>query len=395
MKRSTLPIMLAITVAFLFGAHNLLAQEEEEATAAKPAEAEEPKEQTEIEKRLAEIDKQWRELTTRLALLRREFSEATPERQEAIKIEWKTIFSQGEKIRSQYIATAEKRYVELEGKNKHLTMLFIKQLYDHVENPGPRSPRTENYEEAARIAQMMHEMGCENHQFYSLAAIAFNAVGEFELAAKYLEKASDKQTLSDLAKEIVPSIDYHRKFYPEELATREAEADDNLPRVLLKTSKGDIELELFENEAPNTVANFISLIDKKYYDGLTFHRVLPSFMAQGGCPKGDGTGGPGYSIDCEVDDPGARKHYRGSLSMAHSGPNTGGSQFFITFTPKAHLDGLHTVFGRVVDGIEVLAELQRRDPDLPNAPEPDRIIKAQVLSRQNHPYIPKVNPGAP
>ena len=112
----------------------------------------------------------------------------------------------------------------------------------------------------------------------------------------------------------------------------------------MKTSEGDIEIELFENEAPNTVLNFITLVDKGFYNGLKFHRVLPGFMAQGGDPKGDGTGGPGYTIPCECYQPDHRLHFRGSLSMAHAGRDTGGSQFFLTFVPTQHLDGMHTGF---------------------------------------------------
>jgi len=109
---------------------------------------------------------------------------------------------------------------------------------------------------------------------------------------------------------------------------------------------GDIVIELFEKEAPGTVQNFIDLINKGFYNGLRFHRVIPGFVAQGGCPNGNGTGGPGYTIKDElVGNP--HKHERGALSMAHRGPNTGGSQFFIVYEPQPHLDGVHTVFGKV------------------------------------------------
>ncbi|OHB73277.1 MAG: hypothetical protein A2V70_20170 [Planctomycetes bacterium RBG_13_63_9] len=168
----------------------------------------------------------------------------------------------------------------------------------------------------------------------------------------------------------------------------EAKADD-LPRVLLKTNKGDIEIELFENEAPNTVANFVSLVDGGFYDGLTFHRVLPGFMAQAGCPQGNGHGGPGYLIPCECYEPNHRLHFRGSLSMAHAGKDTGGSQFFLTFLPTSHLDGRHTVFGRVVKGLDVLHKIQRRDPEELGAPDPDKIIEAKVLRKREHAYEPK------
>ncbi|MDI9445328.1 MAG: peptidylprolyl isomerase [Planctomycetota bacterium] len=162
-----------------------------------------------------------------------------------------------------------------------------------------------------------------------------------------------------------------------------------MPRVLLRTRHGDIVLELFENEAPNTVANFISLVKKGFYNELTFHRVLAGFMAQGGCPKGTGTDGPGYKIACECVRDDHRKHFRGSLSMAHAGPDTGGSQFFLTFVPTQSLDGRHTVFGRVVEGIDQLAKIQRRDPEEDGGSEPEKIIEMKVLRDRGHEYVPE------
>ncbi|MBR5161326.1 MAG: peptidylprolyl isomerase [Thermoguttaceae bacterium] len=146
----------------------------------------------------------------------------------------------------------------------------------------------------------------------------------------------------------------------------------------MQTSAGDITIELFVNEAPNTVANFVELVNKGFYDGLTFHRVMQGFMAQGGDPNGNGTGGPGYCIPCEVDNPNARVHFRGSLSMAHAGKDTGGSQFFITFVPTKWLDGKHTVFGRVVSGLDVLAKITRDPNPKIQGLEPTKIIKAEV-----------------
>lgn len=124
--------------------------------------------------------------------------------------------------------------------------------------------------------------------------------------------------------------------------------------------KGDITIELFDKEAPKTVENFATLITKGFYDGLTFHRVIPGFVAQGGCPMGTGAGGPGYTIEDElIGNP--HKHERGALSMAHRGPNTGGSQFFIVFEPQPHLDGVHTVFGKVVEGMDVVDGIKQGD----------------------------------
>jgi peptidyl-prolyl cis-trans isomerase B (cyclophilin B) len=148
-----------------------------------------------------------------------------------------------------------------------------------------------------------------------------------------------------------------------------------MKKVHFETSKGEIVAELFEDDAPNTVANFAGLaagtkefkdpksgekVKRPFYDGLTFHRVVPNFVIQGGCPLGSGTGGPGFNIKCETS--GKRQvHKAGSLSMAHAGKDTGGSQFFIAHSPQPHLDKKHTVFGQVTSGMDVVNKIQPGD----------------------------------
>ncbi len=122
----------------------------------------------------------------------------------------------------------------------------------------------------------------------------------------------------------------------------------------------EVVLELYPNEAPGTVANFEKLTSEGFYNGLTFHRVIPGFVAQGGCPNGMGTGGPGYTIKCETDN-NPHKHERGTLAMAHAGKDTGGSQFYICYAPQPHLNGKHTVFGKVVTGMEHVDEFKGQD----------------------------------
>jgi peptidyl-prolyl cis-trans isomerase B (cyclophilin B) len=126
----------------------------------------------------------------------------------------------------------------------------------------------------------------------------------------------------------------------------------------IETEKGNLVLELFATDVPRTVNNFVTLAREGFYDGLTFHRVVPGFVVQGGCPVGDGTGGPGYRFDDEITE---HTHVAGALSMANSGPNTNGSQFFITYTPQHHLDGLHSVFGQLVDGMDVMETIEQGD----------------------------------
>lgn len=130
----------------------------------------------------------------------------------------------------------------------------------------------------------------------------------------------------------------------------------------IHTAKGVMKVELYETDAPGTVANFCKLAQEGFYDGLTFHRVIPDFVIQGGCPNGTGTGGPGYKIKCETK--GSNQHHdRGVLSMAHAGKDTGGSQFFICHSRNntAHLDGVHTCFGKVTDGVEVIDDIRAGD----------------------------------
>ncbi len=128
------------------------------------------------------------------------------------------------------------------------------------------------------------------------------------------------------------------------------------------TEKGTMKVEFFEKDAPNTVANFVKLSKEGFYDGLTFHRVIPDFVIQGGCPQGTGVGGPGYQIDCELDGDN-QFHDKGVLSMAHAGRNTGGSQFFICHSRNntAHLDRNHTCFGKVIDGLDVINDIRQGD----------------------------------
>jgi peptidyl-prolyl cis-trans isomerase B (cyclophilin B) len=145
--------------------------------------------------------------------------------------------------------------------------------------------------------------------------------------------------------------------------------------AVIHTEKGDIRLELFAADAPQTVNNFVFLAREGFYDGVTFHRVIPDFMAQAGDPTGSGSGGPGYTIPDEFSE---RTHEAGVLSMANTGrPNSGGSQFFITYTPQHHLDGRHSVFGRVIEGMDVLEAITPHQT--PGEPPGDRIEGIEII----------------
>ncbi len=154
-------------------------------------------------------------------------------------------------------------------------------------------------------------------------------------------------------------------------------------KIKIQTNKGDIIGEFWNDDAINTVKNFVTLAQSGYYDGLTFHRVLPDFVIQGGCPQGTGTGGPGYRIPCETD--GSKQiHEPGSFSMAHAGRNTGGSQFFIVLTREQtkHLDRKHTVFGKTVEGLDVVQSIRQGDKMIKvEVLEVDPVIEAHTLQK--------------
>ncbi len=237
-------------------------------------------------------------------------------------------------------------------------------------------------------------------------AANFNGIGkfathDFDGAVKVLKAAElDGTLIPTLGGRFLDIAEQYVEFWKEEQAIRAQEdaatGDAQLPIVKLTTSKGDIEILMLENEAPNTVANFISLVEKKYYDGLKFHRVEPNFMAQGGCPNSRdnpaeaGNGGPGYTIACECFQKNARRHFAGSLSMAHTREkDTGGSQFFLTHLPTNHLnpepgkmEQVHTVFGRTIKGLDVIQSLEIGD----------EILSAIVVRKRNHEYVPVTTP---
>ena len=146
-----------------------------------------------------------------------------------------------------------------------------------------------------------------------------------------------------------------------------------MSQAVLHTSEGDVEVELYDEDAPKTVANFTKLAGEGFYDGVVFHRVIPDFMIQGGCPRGDGTGGPGYSFEDELND---HKVERGALAMANSGPNTNGSQFFVvTADACPWLDGKHTVFGRVTNGMDVVDAISAVETDAADRPHESVVIE--------------------
>lgn len=330
----------------------------------------------------AKLD-EWKEVLRALRALTPRYSVATPDEVEGILKEWDDLIAQGEALIPQLRETGQAAYASTGGSDRATERFLAKLLADDI--------RHDRYEDAYGLGNSLISNGCETKEVLSATGVAAFCTNDFDGAETLLKRAQDTGGLSEKGKEYLALLDEYKAYWEEEQAIRAKEAAaDDLPRVKITTTKGELIVELLENEAPGTVGNFIHLIDdKQFYDGLSFHRVLPGFMAQGGCPQGDGSGGPGYQIKCETDAENHRKHFRGSLSMAHAGKDTGGSQFFLTFVPTAHLNGKHTVFGRVIQGMDVLAKLQRIDPSNPGPPtKPDAIVKMEVLRKREHEYKP-------
>jgi cyclophilin family peptidyl-prolyl cis-trans isomerase len=323
-----------------------------------------------------------------------EYRKASKEDKPAVEKKWKAAFRQGEEMQAKYFQAAEKAFMEAPNADKEITKLLWN-IFGYLIS-------IDDYENAARLGKLLIDNGNTDNQGCALAGVAAVAVGDFKSAAAYFGVAKKAGLFNTPPNEknkplwnaftFSQNLTALEQNWEKEQKIRAAEAKaDDLPRVLIKTEKGEIVVELFENEAPNTVANFISLVEQDFYKDKTFHRVIAGFMAQGGDPNGDGTGGPGYMIPDEVANPNHRNHFRGSLSMAKSAaPNSGGSQFFLCFVPTSHLDGVHTVFGRVISGMDVLSKIQRcNDPDNPTSADPDKISEMKVLRKRDHEYTVK------
>jgi cyclophilin family peptidyl-prolyl cis-trans isomerase len=323
---------------------------------------------------------QFKKVLGQLRSLQGKYQLADESERSTISAEFDRALAEGKDLAPRLLAAAKKAYGLAPNANREVADYLFASLVD--------ADQSDNYPAAIELSKLLIDGGYDDKDLYNYAGVAAFSSDEFDLAKEWFAKAGSK-TLSPVGRKDMESVDEYQKLWPEEQKLREAEAKaDDLPRVKLKTTKGDIVVELFENEAPNTVANFINLVEKHFYDNTPFHRVLAGFMAQGGDPQGTGQGGPDYHIACECYEPNHRNHFAGSLSMAHAGRDTGGSQFFLTFAPTPHLNGKHTVFGRVIEGMDVLPKLERTEAGKAGSPPPDKIIEATVLRKRKHAYVP-------
>jgi len=328
-----------------------------------------------------ELDKSREKIINRIEELRKTYASSDLDGKKKIEAEFKKLQGEYKSIFEKSLALAPK-ILKNDPENEDAKDVMLGALGDDFQS--------NRYEEAAKISEELLKLGIVDKFALNIGGASYFATHNFKRAKEMLTMAEEKNMLLPrIGGQYLGLCDQYQKLWETEQKIRAAEKKANdLPQVELITSKGRIVLELFENEAPNSVANFISLVEKGFYDGIAFHRVIPNFMTQGGDPNtldnnptNDGQGGPGYMIDCECYEANHRKHFQGSLSMAHAGRNTGGSQFFLTHLPTDHLNGKHTVFGRIIEGIDVNASMEAGDT----------IKSAKVLRKRKHPYVPKTN----
>lgn len=361
-----------------------------------------------ISKERAEFDRllrEWQPVLQQLFDMRLEFHRyGTPEeRQETLRTEYARLQKVAEQKNQQLIDQAILAYLKDERANADLEyfLMFALQYFMNMDL----------YDDAAEMAQHLLNQKLTHNNILRVAAFASLYSNDFETAEQLGGTLKELGLMNDFdwSQSDMQYLEYWKTEWEKERALRDKERmAADLPRVVLSTTRGEIEIELFENEAPNTVANFIFLVEKGFYTNLDFHRVIRHFMAQGGGSeliktetnldgtlKKRGNGGPGYTIADEIHE-NSRRHFRGTVSMANFGPDTGGSQFFIMFQPKATLDGRHTVFGRVVRGMNVVSYFMPRDPEkikeVPGIEMPDKILSARVVKKRNHPYSPVIKP---
>lgn len=333
--------------------------------------------------RFAQLETEWRALGQKRREIQAQFARVPEaERQGVIDAFIKTI-EQTQQIFADLRTAADAAY-RADPKNKHVE--------EFLALVALRSFEGDRLEDAFELLTLLLDNGSEYSFLPNHAGIAALEMADLDSAQKYLELAQLKKSLDKTGAACLAKLSEFREVVEHEKAVRAAEAkSDDLPRVVLKTTAGDIVIELFEDDAPNTVANFIHLVQEGFYDGQTFFRVVRGFGATAGCPNGDGTGDDGYRILREDYQNNEHVHLRGYVSMVTTKHGTAGSQFFIAFRPTtaSQLNKQQTVFGEVIQGLDIVTELPATDPrQRANGLRPREIIEAKVLRRRNHAYVP-------
>ncbi|MDA7979658.1 MAG: peptidylprolyl isomerase [Pirellulales bacterium] len=336
---------------------------------------------------------QWRTKLDAMRKLQVDYKQSRPEDRPAMEQQFDQLLGEAKEMSVQLQALIEAAYRENpedQEKAKFLESLAFLLF------------KEDKFEESLRLWNVLLDRSTDRRgQHLDYAGQCQYLLNDYSTAQKTLEDAekelAGRRPLSAEAQSMRANLDLDRQAWEAELAAQKADEKPSgdaleLPRVQLETSTGMVVIELFENEAPNTVANFITLVRKGFYDGLEFYRVVEGESALVGDPTNSGNGGAGYEIPFEASEEPYRKHFRGSVSMARQAisKETASSQFFITFRRDnaRQLDGEYTVFGRVVEGMDTVTKFARPDARSEDGTisEPDRIIKATVLNARDHEY---------
>ena len=344
--------------------------------------------QQEYEQALAEL----RRLTKDATRARVAYQTGTREESEQHRRDWDAAMEAGERQRG-VLEQAAIRVLSLSPKPSKELLELVNQIHGSYVLGG-------RWSKAEKVAGVLRGPLASDEGFLSRDAIAAISSNHFAEAASF--RSTYGHLISEMPKEaqqlFVSLPELQSKYSREQKLLEQDAAGEPLPRVVLKTTKGRIELELFENEAPDTVGNFIQLVESGFYTNLNFHRVISGFMAQtGGYGTDKLTRDPGYTIFDEFELAEARHHFQGYVSMANASvPQSASSQFFFTLVPTPHLDGKHTVFGRIISGQDVLESLVKthevdregEEKEVPGV-TPDYIISAEVIRKRDHEYKPR------
>lgn len=287
------------------------------------------------------------------------------------------------------LLAAVEAYLEAPDKyrevNEDMTR-YLRSLLGEQTTTGEFAPQT-----AVEVAQRLIDAGSQNLNVLFYGSHAAYCQNNFELARQWLELIEKRGAAVDpqVKQQVLGAADK----WTREMKFRETDTLAVLPQALIKTELGDITVELFENEAPNTVANFIYLAEKKYFDGTYVFFSQPGRMWTAGCTRGDGTTNAGYYIPDEVDRPEARHHFAGSLAMSSDAPNTNSSLFSIFAQPTPAADGKSTVFGRVLSGMDIVHKTPTINPaSIATGTRPTKILSVSVIRKKSHPYEPQTLP---
>lgn len=345
----------------------------------------------------------WAKTVADLREVQIRFHNGGPEQAAALRRQFQQLRAQGRQEYDRALADAVALVAHEQGGSRVAGEFVLQAVIARVQQDW--------LEGIARGADLLLQLKVDFPGLHSAAGRGYVVEGQYEQARPFLLKAAElvEQAAMEKGKEpedrtdamLLGMLAESRAQWQREQELRAADAAaDDLPRVLLKTTRGDVVVELFEDQAPNTVANFITLVEQGFYDELTFYQVLDHLFALTGDPVGDGSGDAGYRIPDEHDRADARDVFRGSLVMAklpnpaggttQTLPNTASSQFMITFLPLAAMSNEYTVFGRVIEGMPAVATMTRLNPhekadEGPQYP-PDRILSAEVLRKRDHPY---------